>query len=60
MSIAFLYWLIMILWLLFSLWNGRRVAPNTPWNWQPLGGSVILWILLFIIGWRIFGFPLHP
>jgi len=58
MSIAFLFWLVMILWLLFGLWLGRP-ASGAPWNWSPVGGTVILWILLFMLGWRVFGFPIH-
>jgi hypothetical protein len=57
MSIGFLFWLIMILWLLLGVWQGR---PSTgPWNWYPLGGTIILWILLFMLGWHVFGFPIH-
>jgi len=60
MSLAFLFWLIMILWLLFSLWWGGR-GPTGAWSFGPaVGGSFILWILLFMLGWRVFGFPIHP
>ena len=57
MSKAFLFWLIMVLWLLFGLWVGRP-TPGA-WAWQPLSGTIILWLLLFMLGWKVFGFPIH-
>jgi len=54
MTIAFLYWLLYILGLLFSGYT-YRTALGTPLVW---GHSLLLWILLFLIGWRIFGFPI--
>ncbi len=59
MTIGFLFWLLMILWLIFGLW----------WNWPdqgagragfgPIGGNLLLFILLFLLGWKIFGFPIQ-
>jgi hypothetical protein len=51
MTIAFLFWLLMILWLLFGSWTywaDRRI----------LGGHFLLWVLLFLLGWEVFGFPI--
>ncbi len=52
MTIAFLFWLLMILWLIFGLYMGR---DNHLW----LGGGLLLWILLFLLGWKVFGFPIQ-
>lgn len=54
MSIAFLFWLLMLLWLLFGAYT-RRASIGTPWVW---GGDLLLWILLFLLGWRVFGWPI--
>ncbi len=52
MSVALLYWLIVLFWVLASLWGNwpltRAHAPN-----------VILLILFLIIGWLLFGAPVH-
>jgi hypothetical protein len=54
MSIAFIFWLLMLLWLFFGVWV-RRDAINTPWVW---GGDLLLYILLFLLGWKVFGWPI--
>lgn len=55
MTIAFLYWLLMILWLIFGfVWTGPETSPV----YRRYGGHVLLWILLFLVGWKVFGFPL--
>jgi cytochrome b561 len=56
MSIGFLFWLLMVLWLFFGMWSSWP-APGQPGaSWRPVGGSLLLWVLLFILGWRVFGF----
>jgi hypothetical protein len=53
MPLGLLYWVLMILWLIFGFWQW---SPSVPTNYRPFGGHILLWILLFIVGWRIFGF----
>jgi len=59
MTLGFLYWLLMIFWLVFGLWPvwPAPAAPRTAW-W-PLGGYVVLWVLLFLLGWKVFGWPIQ-
>ncbi len=52
MTIGFVFWLIMLLWLLFGFY---RDWPNH----QIVGGNLLLFILLFLLGWRLFGFPIQ-
>lgn len=59
MPISLLFWLLMILWFIFGLW----------WNWpagnEPrgvaglLGSNLLLFVLLFLIGWKVFGFVIQ-
>jgi hypothetical protein len=56
MPLGLLFWVLMILWLVFGFWQWR---PNLPTNYAPFGGHILLWILLFIIGWRTFGFVIQ-
>lgn len=53
MPIALLFWLLMLLWLVF----GATLAwPRDPANRYAFGGSLLLWVLLALLGWKVFGF----
>jgi Na+/proline symporter len=55
-SIGVLFWLLMILWLLFGLyWNRSDIRGG---NYGLAGGNMMLFILLFILGWHAFGSPI--
>jgi hypothetical protein len=41
----------MLIWLIFGCYKN-------PWPW-PLGGHIILWVLLALLGWKVFGPALH-
>ena len=56
-SIGFIFWLLMILWLLFGLyWNRADLRGG---NYGLVGGNVMLFIVLFLLGWKVFGFPIQ-
>lgn len=53
MSFAIAFWIIMLVWL---LWN----MPFNPWSaGAPYGNNLILFLLLLLLGWRVFGAPLQ-
>ncbi len=54
MTLAFWYWLIMLIWLLFGFW--RYYEPAQPFyrNW---GGHLLQFLLFGIAGWKLFGNP---
>jgi hypothetical protein len=57
MSIGLLFWILMILWFLFGLyWNSAEFKAG---NFGFFGGNLLLFILLFLIGWRVFGFVIQ-
>ncbi len=57
MSIGLLYWILMILWLVYGIFTRRvEIAGG---SYIGLGGSLLEFILFFLIGWRIFGFIIH-
>jgi len=56
MEIGFLFWLLMILWLIFGLWSGWPANTADRRAFMPLGGNLLLFILLFLLGWKVFGF----
>lgn len=57
MSIGFLFWLLMVLWLIFGFyWHRTEISGG---NYGIMGGNLLLFILLFLLGWRVFGFILQ-
>jgi len=43
----------MLIWLVFSLW------ASWPQGLKQGGGNLLLFILLLLLGWKVFGQPLH-
>lgn len=54
MTLALLYWILMLLWLVLGLWGSW---PLNAGNLRASGGSLILFLLLLILGWQQFGAP---
>jgi hypothetical protein len=54
MKIGFVFWLLMILWFIFGLYVNHTTISGG--NYAPLGGSLLLFSLLFLLGWKTFGF----
>ena len=53
MPIGILFWVLMIFWLLFGLWwNGDQFKAG---NYGIFGGNLLLFLLLALLGWRVFG-----
>lgn len=52
MTLGLCFWILMLVSLVFGAWV----------NWpNPRGGgwSFLVWCLFFLVGWRIFGAPIH-
>jgi len=63
MSFPLVYWILMLLWLVFGLWSNWPATPGTPGAprvFRPLGGTLLLFVLLILLGWKNFGPPIHP
>jgi hypothetical protein len=54
MPLGILFWVLMVLWLIFGIWSNRVQIQGG--QYQIIGGNLLLFILLFILGWRVFGF----
>ena len=54
MTKAFLFWLIMLLWLFFWLAGGY---PWHSWTWGIWGMGVVQFVLFGLLGWQAFGKP---
>lgn len=55
MTLAVLFWVLMIVWLVFGLWAGY--APGQPYSPRVWGASLLTFVLLAILGWATFGGP---
>jgi hypothetical protein len=57
MPIGVLFWIIMLIWLLFGFyWNRSDFSRG---NYGIVGGNLMLFILLAILGWKVFGPIFH-
>jgi hypothetical protein len=52
MTFAIAYWVLMLLALCLGTWSAWP-------NYKATGFNVLLFLLLAIIGWQVFGAPLH-
>jgi hypothetical protein len=57
MTMAFLFWFLMLLALLFGWW--REYIPGQPYPYHRGLYPVLLFVLLGILGWSQFGAPIH-
>jgi hypothetical protein len=52
MPFGLMFWILMLVWFVFGLW--------LTWpNHQLVGGNLLLFILLVLLGWHAFGPPIH-
>lgn len=57
MTISFWYWLFFVIGLLFSGWGWWSIGPDGR-RLQVIGGGFLLWVLLFLLGLKVFGTPI--
>lgn len=58
MSRAFIFWFLMLLWLIFGLWwywPAGAVAGVAGYG--GLGVPLLIFLLLALLGWQVFGSP---
>jgi hypothetical protein len=49
----------MLVWLVFGVWSYWPASSATPVAYGPVGGSVLLLVLIGLLGWKVFGAPLQ-
>jgi hypothetical protein len=55
MNIGLAFWIIMLVWFVFFLaWHFGALG-----TYGPLGSTILLFILFLLLGWKVFGPPLH-
>lgn len=57
MTIGLVYWVLMLLWLVGAFWWNWPGAPGHPYF--PLGNALLIFLLFLLLGWKVFGAPVH-
>jgi hypothetical protein len=55
MTLGLCYWVLMLIWLVF----GALVHFGMAGAYGLVGNSILLFILFLLLGWQVFGPPLH-
>lgn len=56
MTLGLCYWVLMLIWLVFGLLVHFSVVTG-PYG--LVGSSLLLFVLFLLLGWQVFGPPLH-
>jgi hypothetical protein len=59
MKIGLLFWILMLVWLLFGTWSYWPAGSGALVDFRPLGGNLLLFLVIGILGWKVFGPPLQ-
>ncbi len=57
MPLSFIFWLIFVLCFIFSFWSGGYYRPEV--GYRPFGPYFAIFLLIFFLGWRVFGFVIQ-
>jgi hypothetical protein len=59
MKIGLLFWILMLVWLLFGLWSQWPSGSGSALTYGPVGGALLLFLVVGLLGWKVFGAPLQ-
>jgi hypothetical protein len=57
MSFGLIYWILMLIWFVFSLAVFGGVGNGYIGHWGPMASTFLFFILFLLLGWRVFGPP---
>lgn len=55
MSLSLAFWIVFLIGVIFGVWSNWPAAGS----YRPLGGALLFLVLLFILGLKVFGPPIH-
>ncbi len=58
MTIALIFWILMLLWLVLSLASAPWPGRQAPWPYWSQINALFLFILFLLLGWGTFGAPI--
>lgn len=56
MTLGLAFWIVFLVWLVFGAWIKW---PNIKAEGIKASGELLLFILLLLLGWAVFGAPIH-
>ena len=56
MSLSLAFWIAMFIWVILGLWSSWPIQGA---GLRSAGGTALLFILLLLLGWHVFGAPFH-
>lgn len=56
MTLGLCYWILMLIWFVFGLLVHFAVVAGA---YGVVGNSLLLFVLFLLLGWQVFGPPLH-
>ena len=56
MTAGLCFWILMLIWLVFGLWQFSPVDQRTP---PRVGGWLLLFLLIALLGWHDYGAAIH-
>ena len=51
--------LVMLIWILFGAWTSWGGSGGFATTFGLLGGNLLLFVLISLLGWHAFGAPIH-
>ena len=57
MPLGILFWVIYVIAILFGFW--ANYTPGQPWPFRQFGSYLVMWVLIGILGWQVFGPVVH-
>ena len=57
MTYSLAYWVLMLIWVVFG--GGIGYYGTADKRWLVIGGNFVLFLLLLLVGLKLFGQPLH-
>ena len=58
MQKSLLFWILMLFWLLVGIW-GFWPAGGAALAYGTIGWGLVLFLLIGLLGWKVFGAPLQ-
>jgi len=55
MTLAILFWVLYIVAIVFGCWSGYTAGQ--PFLFKSWGGGMLMFVLVGILGWAVFGAP---
>jgi hypothetical protein len=59
MKMGLLFWILMLICVVFGVWVNWPAGGGAAVAYGPVGGTVLLLVLVGLLGWKVFGAPLR-